>query len=53
MVALPAPNPQAKIPGGAMCGKLAVPVDYDQLDGDVATLALIRFPRPATRSVRW
>ena len=27
-----------------MCGKLAVPVDYDHLDGDVATLAMIRFP---------
>lgn len=22
-------NPQVKIPGGALCGKLAVPVDYD------------------------
>src|SRR6187399_2370864 len=37
-------NPGAKIPGGAQCGKLAVPVDYDDRDGDVATLALIRFP---------
>lgn len=37
-------NPQVKIPGGALCGKLAVPVDYDRPDGDVAALALIRFP---------
>ena len=37
-------NPKAKLPAGAMCGKLAVPVDYDHLDGDVATLAMIRFP---------
>ncbi|MGB9306506.1 MAG: alpha/beta hydrolase [Mycobacterium sp.] len=37
-------NSGVKIPGGALCGKLAVPVDYNDLDGDVATLALIRFP---------
>src|ERR1700752_3841823 len=37
-------NPEAKIPSGALCGRLAVPVDYNHLDGDVATLALIRFP---------
>jgi pimeloyl-ACP methyl ester carboxylesterase len=37
-------NQQAKIPSGALCGKLAVPVDYDHPSGDVATLALIRFP---------
>ena len=35
---------QAKLPGGALCGRLAVPVDYDHLGGDVATLAMIRFP---------
>lgn len=34
-----------KIPGGALCGKLAVPVDYDHHVGsDVAALAMIRFP---------
>lgn len=33
-----------KIPGNALCGRLAVPVDYNHRDGDVATLALIRFP---------
>ena len=37
-------NPKAKIPKGAMCGRLAVPVDYDHLDGDVASLPLIKFP---------
>ena len=37
-------NPAVKIPGHAMCGKLAVPVDYSHPDGDVAALALIRFP---------
>jgi pimeloyl-ACP methyl ester carboxylesterase len=36
-----------KLPGGAECGKLAVPVDYKRPDGDATTLALIRFP--ATR----
>lgn len=37
-------NPAAKIPGGALCGKLAVPVDYDHPGNDIAALALIRFP---------
>jgi hypothetical protein len=37
-----------KLPGGAQCGKLAVPVDYKHPDDDVATLALIKFP--ATRN---
>jgi pimeloyl-ACP methyl ester carboxylesterase len=36
-------NNPAKLPAGAMCGKLAVPVDYDNLNGDVAVLGLIRF----------
>ena len=31
-------------PAGAMCGKLAVPVDYDHPNGDVAALGMIRFP---------
>lgn len=34
----------AKVPDDAQCGSIAVPVDYNQLDGDVAQLALIRFP---------
>jgi pimeloyl-ACP methyl ester carboxylesterase len=33
-----------KLPSGAMCGKLAVPIDYDHAGGDTATLAMIRFP---------
>jgi pimeloyl-ACP methyl ester carboxylesterase len=37
-------GPSVKLPGGAQCGRLAVPVDYDHIDSDVATLALIRFP---------
>ena len=32
------------IPAGAQCGKIAVPVSYDDPNGDTATLALIRFP---------
>jgi pimeloyl-ACP methyl ester carboxylesterase len=35
------------LPGSAQCGKLAVPVDYNQPNGDATTLALIKFP--ATR----
>jgi pimeloyl-ACP methyl ester carboxylesterase len=37
-------NPKVKLPDGAMCGKLAVPVDYNHRDGDVAVLGMIRFP---------
>ena len=37
-------NPKAKIPSGALCGKLAVPVDYNDPNSDVATLGMIRFP---------
>ena len=33
-----------KLPGGAQCGKLAVPVDYRHPGGDATTLGLIRFP---------
>ena len=32
------------IPASAQCGEIAVPVNYDEPDGDVATLAVIRFP---------
>src|SRR6202167_1275897 len=38
---------QVKVPGGAMCAKIAVPSDYNRLNSDVAVLAMIRFP--ATR----
>jgi pimeloyl-ACP methyl ester carboxylesterase len=34
----------AKIPQGAQCGKLGVPVDYSKPNGDRAAIALIRFP---------
>lgn len=33
-----------KVPADAQCGFLAVPVDYSKPQGDVARLALIRFP---------
>ncbi|EUA65772.1 putative hydrolase [Mycobacterium xenopi 4042] len=33
-----------KVPPGAQCGKIAVPVDYRRRDGGTATLAMIRFP---------
>jgi pimeloyl-ACP methyl ester carboxylesterase len=33
-----------QIPAGAECGKLSVPVDYSKPDGDVAQIAMIRFP---------
>ncbi|MDA0251256.1 MAG: alpha/beta hydrolase, partial [Actinobacteria bacterium] len=32
------------VPAGAQCGKIAVPVSYDDPDGAEATLALVRFP---------
>ncbi len=38
---------EVKLPPGAQCGKVAVPVSYSHRDGDAALLALIRFP--ATR----
>ncbi len=33
----------AKLPDGAQCGRVAVPVDYNHRYGDAAVLALIRF----------
>jgi pimeloyl-ACP methyl ester carboxylesterase len=38
----PAPSDQSRIPTGAECGMLSVPVNYDKPDGDVAELAMIR-----------
>ncbi|WP_198538977.1 alpha/beta hydrolase [Mycolicibacterium wolinskyi] len=35
---------QAPIPDAAECGLLSVPVDYSKPDGDVARIAMIRFP---------
>lgn len=33
----------SRIPAGAECGKLSVPVNYDKPDGDVARIAMIKF----------
>lgn len=33
-----------QLPAGTQCGLLSVPVDYDDPDGDVARIALIRIP---------
>ncbi|MDT5196456.1 MAG: hypothetical protein QOH20_3210, partial [Mycobacterium sp.] len=38
-----ASSDDVKIPAGAECGMLSVPVDYAKPDGDVAQLAMIRF----------
>src|SRR6201991_5038131 len=37
------PSDELRVPAGAECGKLSVPVDYSKPDGDVARLAMIRF----------
>ncbi|KUI03043.1 hydrolase [Mycobacterium sp. IS-3022] len=34
---------ESRVPAGAECGMLSVPVDYDKPDGDVARIAMIRF----------
>jgi pimeloyl-ACP methyl ester carboxylesterase len=38
-----APSDGTRIPPGAECGMLAVPVDYAKPDGDVAQIQMIRF----------
>ena len=38
-----AASDQSRIPPGAECGLLSVPVDYAKPDGDVAQIAMIRF----------
>ncbi len=38
-----APSDESRIPPGAECGMLSVPVDYAKPDGDVAQIAMIRF----------
>jgi pimeloyl-ACP methyl ester carboxylesterase len=40
---------ETSLPKGTECGRLAVPVDYADPDGDAATLALIRFPATGQR----
>lgn len=45
-----------KLPPGAECGRIAVPVDYakkDDPDAPIAQLAMIRFPATGRRSARW
>jgi pimeloyl-ACP methyl ester carboxylesterase len=39
-----APDGQSRVPPGAPCGKLGVPGDYSKPDGDVAAIAVIKFP---------
>ncbi|KUI01433.1 hydrolase [Mycolicibacterium acapulense] len=34
---------ESRIPADAECGMLSVPVDYDEPDGDVARIAMVRF----------
>jgi pimeloyl-ACP methyl ester carboxylesterase len=38
-----AASDQNRVPAGAECGMLSVPVDYSKPDGDVAQIAMIRF----------
>jgi pimeloyl-ACP methyl ester carboxylesterase len=38
-----AASDETRIPAGAECGMLSVPVDYSKPDGDVAQIAMIRF----------
>ena len=38
------PDVQDSIKRSVQCGRVAVPVDYGKPDGDVAVLAMVRFP---------
>jgi pimeloyl-ACP methyl ester carboxylesterase len=38
-----ASSDETRLPAGAECGMLSVPVDYSKPDGDVAQIAMIRF----------
>jgi pimeloyl-ACP methyl ester carboxylesterase len=38
-----AASDETRLPAGAECGMLSVPVDYSKADGDVAQIAMIRF----------
>jgi pimeloyl-ACP methyl ester carboxylesterase len=44
------PSDTVRIPTGAECGKISVPVDYAKQDGDTAQLALIRFPATGAKT---
>lgn len=39
----PSASDKTRLPAGAECGMLSVPVDYAKPDGDVARIAMIRF----------
>lgn len=39
----PSASDKTRLPAGAECGMLSVPVDYSKPDGDVAQIAMIRF----------
>ena len=45
----PADGIDTRRAAGVQCGSIAVPIDYDEPDGDVADLALIRFPATGQR----
>lgn len=42
-------NDAGKIPRGAQCGMITVPVDYAKPDGETASIALIRFPATGSK----
>ncbi len=44
-----APSDESRIPAGAECGLLSVPVDYAKPDGDVAQIAMIRIKATGAR----
>jgi len=44
-----APSDETRIPPGAECAMLSVPVDYEKPDGEVARIALIRFKASGER----
>jgi pimeloyl-ACP methyl ester carboxylesterase len=44
-----APSEDSRIPPGAECGLLSVPVDYTKPDGAVARLAMIKFKATGTK----
>ena len=45
-----AASEEARIPAGAECGLLSVPVDYSKPDGDVAQIAMIRIKATGEKS---
>jgi pimeloyl-ACP methyl ester carboxylesterase len=44
-----ASSDETRLPAGAECGLLSVPVDYSKPDGDVAQIAMIRFKATGTK----